>query len=547
MSTGVGRVYLVGAGPGEAGLLTVRGAECLREADLVLYDGLANPLLLSWTRGETLRSCRAGTSRDGAGAVSTHPGWIPQSEINTRLVEAARQGLTVVRLKGGDPFIFGRGSEEAAALEAAGISYEVVPGITAATAAAVYAGLSLTHRECASAVAFVTGHEDPQREAQRLDYAALAAFPGTLVFYMGLHRLGSITEALVAAGKSPQTPVLIVSRATTPQQKVVEGTLNEIAATAREADLVAPSLAIVGEAVRWRQPPAWVDQRPLRGLRIAIPRPRVQGEMTALDCERLGGAPVLLPTVATPPVEDWSAVDALLRGLAQFDWLIFTSVNGVSSFLGRLWELGFDSRMLRSAKIACIGPSTAAELARWHLRADFVPAKFRGEVLADELATHCPPGRALWLRASRGRDVIPERLQAAGWSIETAVVYQNEDVAGWTKPGWELVRTRQLDWVALSSPSMARNWKRLLEEHAGGESAVVAELCQALKYATISPVTTEAARSAGLNVAAEASSYTWEGLFQAMATAEGRAWPRFTSVSPNRFFGGSSSGPDGEA
>ena len=495
-----GFVYLVGAGPGDPGLLTLRGAECLARADLVLYDGLVNPLLLRHSHARAERTCRA----DGpAGRV------IHQEEINQRLIEAARSGKTVVRLKGGDPFIFGRGSEEAAALAAAGIPFEVVPGITAATAAAVYTGISLTHRDRASAVAFITGHEDPTKAAS-LDYAALASFPGTLVFYMGLHRLEAISRSLIAAGKPATTPACVVSRATQPIQRTVTGTLEAIAALASAAQLHAPSLVIVGDCVRLREQARWFEDRPLFGQVIGITRPEDRADETALRAIELGALPVMLPTIEIAAPENWDAVDRALSRLNEFDWVVFTSANGVNALMNRLWETGGDSRRLSHAKLATIGPGTAAALAKFKLRADIVPTEFRAETLAEAMRQQVAGCRVLWARASRGRDVLPNELTAAGATVEQLVVYRNRDVDELPPNSLRQLERGELDWIGLSSPSIARNLPRLLTDEAKGW------LNSKTKLASISPVTTAAAREVGLPVTAEASEYTWEGLFQTM-------------------------------
>ena len=498
-----GTVYLVGAGPGDPGLLTLRGAECLSRADLVLYDGLVNPLLLRHTHALAERTCRA----DGPqGRV------IPQAEINQRLVEAALSGKTVVRLKGGDPFIFGRGSEEAAALAAAGIPFEVVPGITAATAAAVYTGISLTHREHASAVAFITGHEDPTKHSS-LDYPALAAFPGTLVFYMGLHRLPTIAQSLIAAGKSSETPACVVSRATQPRQRTVTGNLSEIAGLAKAAELHAPSLVIVGECVRVREQAHWFEDRPLFGQSIGIARPAEQANEVGLRAVELGALPVFLPTIEIAPPDNWQAVDAVLPGLHEFDWVVFSSVNGVEGLLGRLWQTGRDVRALAAAKLAVIGPGTAQALEKFALRADLVPPEFRAEALAEVLRPHVAGKRVLWARASRGRDVLSTALVAAGAHVEELVVYQNRDVNELPAAALHELESGQLDWIALSSPSIARNLARLVTGVARDQ------LGTRTRLASISPVTTAAAKEVGLPIAVEATEYTWNGLFQAMISA----------------------------
>ena len=501
----VGTVYLVGAGPGDPGLLTLRGAECLRQADLVLYDGLVNPLLLHHSHADAERTCRAD------GPLGRH---IPQAEINQRLIAAARQGKSVVRLKGGDPFIFGRGSEEAAALRDAGIPFEVVPGITAATAAAVYTGISLTHRDHASAVAFITGHEDPTKPASALDYDSLTKFPGTLVFYMGLHRLDAIVAALIAAGKPATTPACVVCKATLPLQRTVTGTLADLPARVKSAGLHPPSLVIVGDCVQVREQARWFEDRPLFGRVIGITRPEDQAEDAARRAYQLGALPVLLPTIKILPPEDWASVDEVLNRLDQFDWIVWTSANGVRGLLDRLWKTGGDIRRLTRARLACIGPSTAATLEKYSLRADLVPTEFRAEALAAELGPQAVGQRVLWARANRGRDVLPEELARAGAVVEQVVVYQNRDATSLSTSELGQLERGELDWIGLSSPSIARALARLLSP------AARRMIGSRTRLASISPVTTAAANEAGLPIAVEATTYTWEGLFQAMIAAE---------------------------
>jgi len=500
----VGKVYLVGAGPGDPGLLTLRGVECLAQADLVLYDGLVNPVLLKYAHAHCERTARVG----GAGGDSRQ---LNQEEINARLVAAGLEGKTVVRLKGGDPFIFGRGSEEAAALEGAGIPYEVVPGITAATGAAVYAGISLTHRERASAVAFVTGHEAPDKEASALDYEQLARFPGTLVFYMGLRQIGSIAASLAAHGKPSSTPVAVVCRATTPRQRVVTGMLADISEKVAAAGLHAPSLIIVGDCVEQREKIHWFERRPLFGLRIGITRAEEQFlDVLSLGTE-LGAELVPMPVIEIQPVTDWTAVDAAIARLAEFSWLVFTSVNGVRAFLDRLWSLGKDIRVLGGVRLAAIGPSTAQELERYRLKADLVPPAYRAEELVSALAPHALGRRVLWVRASRGRDVIPEGLTAAGATLEQVVAYHNLDIAAWTSDIAKRLVDGELDWIALSSPAIARHVARLIPVEARSRLTE-----GQIRVAAISPVTADAAREAGLPVHAVAEEFTWAGLFSAI-------------------------------
>jgi uroporphyrinogen III methyltransferase/synthase len=480
--------------------------ECLVRADLVLYDGLVNPLILRHTHGQAERTCRS-ESPDGR--------HLDQEEINQRLIAAAREGKTVVRLKGGDPFVFGRGGEEAAALAGAQIPFEVVPGVTSAVAASAYAGISLTHRDFASAVAFVTGHEDPHKPSTALDYKALAAFPGTLVFYMGLHRLSAIAAALVAAGKPPQTSVAVISRGTTSAQQTTCGSLADIAGKADAAHLHAPSMIIIGECVRQRETIAWFEKKPLFSKRILVSRPAAQAATVVSRLLELGAQPVLAPTIDIQSPETWTDVDRMLKRLQHFDWIVFTSVNGVSSLLNRLWDTGGDLRRFGNAKVAAIGEGTADALSAFHLRADLVPDSFRAEALAEALRPHVAGKRVLWARASRGRDILPVELRAAGADLEEIIVYRNLDVAALDPGVIREIESGEVDWICLSSPSIARALHRLLPP------AARQQIGKAARIASISPVTSAAARELGLPVDAEAEMSTWDGILEAIVRRSG--------------------------
>jgi uroporphyrinogen III methyltransferase/synthase len=485
-------------------LISLRGVECLKLADEVLYDGLVNPLLLRHANAHCERTCRS----DGPdGRI------LKQDEINQRLVDSALAGKTVVRLKGGDPFIFGRGSEEAACLRKHGIEYEIVPGITAATAAGEYAGFSLTHRESASMVTFVTGHEAPDKAGSSLDYAQLAASPGTLVFYMGLDNLPRISQSLIENGKNADTPAAVISRATTPHQRTIVAPLNEISDAVSKAQLHAPSLIIVGDCVAQRDELKWFEDKPLFGQKIGITRPAGQAEPQIHRAFELGAQPVLMPAIRIEPTDDWSEVDATLQRLNEFNWLIFTSVNGVEAFFDRLWQQGFDARQLAGLKIATIGTSTAEALAKYHLRAELIPDQFRAEALAKEMAPHVAGQNVLWARASRGREVLPQELTKAGATVTELVVYQNLDAESFSDDALNALENSQLDWIGLSSPSIARRIADLLPETARGQ------LGKTLRIASISPVTSAAAKDAGLPIHAEATTYTWDGIFEAIESA----------------------------
>ncbi len=505
---GIGTVYLVGAGPGDPGLLTLRGRQCLESADLVLYDGLVNPLLLRQAHGKAERTSRVS---DCLGCR------LNQDEINSRLIEAARAGKTVVRLKGGDPFIFGRGAEEAAALRDAGVPFEIVPGVTAAIAAGIYAAIPFTHRQSASAVALITGHEDPEKPESALDFHALAAFPGTLVFYMGMHRLQTIAAALIECGKGPETPAAVICKASTPQQRTITATLATVADAAEAAQLSPPSLIVIGPCVLQRESIRWYESRPLFGLRIGITRPVAQADAPIQRCLELGADPVVMPVIEIRPPDNWHAVDQAIARLSEFNWLIFTSANGVAAFLQRMWELGLDTRRMAGMQVAAIGESTAEALAEWKLRADVVPNSYRAEELAAALAPCVAGCRILWARANRGRDVLARELTAAGADLQEVVVYRNIDAQTLPDAAMQAIEEGQLDWIGLSSPSIARNLARLLP------ARLRPVLGDRIRLCAISPVTADAAEEVGLPVHAVASDFTWNGIFDAIVAATSQA------------------------
>ncbi|HCS53313.1 uroporphyrinogen-III C-methyltransferase [Rubinisphaera sp.] len=504
MPSQTGKVYLVGGGPGDPGLISLKGLECLRKADFILYDGLVNPLLLRHTSAQAERTARA----DSSGKRT-----LQQEQINQRLIAEAKLGKTVVRLKGGDPYIFGRGSEEAEALAAENIEFEVVPGITAATAAAEYAGFSLTHRDYASAVCLITGHEDPAKPSTALDYNLLAKFPGTLVFYMGLHRLPEIAEALISEGMSASIPAAIITKASTPFQRVVTDELANLPDRVSKEDLSPPSLIIVGECVQMRERIHWFENKPLIGKRIGITRPSGQAEPQIQMAVSLGADPVLMPLIEITKPESNAELDQKIRSLDQYEWLLFTSANGVQHFFDRVWEIGSDSRLLNRIKIACIGSSTAEALETYRLRADLVPDDYCSESLAEALIQRKPEKPVLWMRANRGRDIISTQLKSAGIHLDEAVAYHHQDAVALSEQSQHLIETGQLDWIGLSSPAIARQLAKLIPEQARQY------LGNKIKLAAISPITAQAAEETGLPITAIATEFTWDGIFDAIQKA----------------------------
>jgi uroporphyrinogen III methyltransferase/synthase len=500
------RIFLVGAGPGNPGLLTLRAAECLALADLVVYDKLVPAALLEHARPSAERVCVAELSDCHADRYK------PVQEM---LIAAARQGRCVVRLKGGDPFLFGRGGEEAEALRQAGIPYEVVPGVTAALGAAACAGIPLTHRGHASAVAFVTGHEAPTKGDSALDWEALAHFPGTLVLYMGMSRLAQLSRALIENGKPADTPAAVVHWATTGEQQTITASLGEIAAAVKMAGLTPPALVLIGSVVTLRPQLAWLERRPLFGKRVLVTRPRQQAGDMARRLEQLGAVPLLLPTIEVREPADWAAVDQALDRLAEFHWLVFTSANGVHTFLGRLRQTGRDLRALGSLRLAAIGPHTAEALRGYHLEPDLVPAVFRSEALAAELAPHVAGQRVLLARADRGRDVLPRELARVA-VVEQIAVYSQVDAVEPDPTVLDALRRGEIAFVTLTSPNVARSFVAVLDAacRARLESGEV-------RVVTISPVTSAAVRELGLAVAAEAEEHTAEGVIEALVRLSG--------------------------
>lgn len=495
------KVFLVGAGPGDPGLLTLRAVECLARADAVLYDKLVPPALLDHAPPHARRIC-----------VSDLPGRHPERwpHIHVALIGLARQGLKVVRLKGGDPMIFGRGGEEAAALRAAGIPYEIVPGITAAVAAAACTDVPLTQRGSASAVAFVTGHENPLKGDSALDWAALARFPGTLAVYMGMARLPVLVQVLTGHGRPADTPVAVVQDAGTGRQRTAVTTLGDLFATVTAEGLTAPALILIGEVVRQRPERSWFESRPLFGRRVLVTRPRGQAAGLVRRLELLGAVPFVLPVVECRPPANWDDVDRAIGRLAEIDWLVFTSANGVQSFFSRLREIGRDLRVLGTVKLAAIGPGTAEALHGFHLDADLVPAEHRSEALAAALKPLVTGKRVLLARADRGRDVLRQELAAVA-EVEQVAVYSQVDAVDPGHEVFDLIRRGEIEFVTLTSANIARAFLNALDE-----TGRVRIEQGTLKLVSISPVTSAAIRELGGRVAGEAEVYTMDGVVTAL-------------------------------
>ena len=494
-------VALVGAGPGNPGLLTVRAVECLAQADLVLYDRLVPAGLLDGTP-ETAE-CLCVDELPGC-----HPERVPA--IHQKMIDEARAGRRVVRLKGGDPFVFGRGGEEAEALAEAGVEYEIVPGVTAALGAAAYAGLPLTHRKYGSAVAFVTGHEKPGKTESPLDWAALARFPGALVVYMGVARMPNVVHNLLENGMAPDTPTAAVQWATTGRQRTVEAPLSGLVEAVETAGLKAPALLFIGATAALRPRLAWFEKRPLFGKRVLVTRPRRQAGDMARRLEQLGAIVSVMPTVEVKEPADWGPVDQALANLGRYQWLVFTSVNGVHFFLRRLRHIGRDVRALGSVRLAVIGPATADALRTYHLEPDLIPPEYRSESLAAALKEHVAGQRVLLARADRGRDLLRQELSAVA-EVEQVAVYSQVDAVEIDLEVLEQINQGHMDFITLTSSKIAEALIRLLSPAArrrirSGEIQLV----------SISPVTSAAIRKLDLPVAAEASEFTTEKVVEAL-------------------------------
>ncbi|MEX2175454.1 MAG: uroporphyrinogen-III C-methyltransferase [Pirellulaceae bacterium] len=513
-----GKVYLVGAGPGDPGLITLRAAEILRRADAVLYDYLANPAILAHCRPAAIK---IPLGKHGRTRI------LAQDEINERLVTLAQEFGTVVRLKSGDPMVFGRAAEEIDCLVRHGIEFEIVPGVTAALAAGSYAGIPMTHRDVASAVAFVTGREHCAGEADRegeagregevaepddssLDYAALARFPGTLVFYMGVTTARHWSSALVAAGKPATTPVAVVRRVSLLDQTRLDTTLGEVAAAIQAARLRPPVVFVIGDVAATGDAWSWFQRRPLFGQRVLVTRPAHQAAELAAPLAELGAEVLLQPAIEIRPAADAARVDRMLELMDRFDWLVFSSSNGVRFLLDQLLNpgVGRDLRALGNVKIAAVGPGTAEELARYHLRADLVPQEFRAEALAAALREGAAGKRFLLVRASRGREVLADELTRAGGIVEQLVAYESVDVEQPEAEIAERLAAGQIEWTTVTSSAIARSLVRMF-------GAALART----KLVSISPLTSATLRELGYEPAAEAQEYTLAGVIAAVRAA----------------------------
>jgi uroporphyrinogen III methyltransferase/synthase len=497
-SKSIGTVYLLGAGPGDLGLVTLRAKECTEHADVIVYDHLANPEMLNWAR-EDAELIYAG-KQSGESRLS-------QDQINELLIERAREGKQVVRLKGGDPFVFGRGAEEAQAIADAGIAFEIVPGITSAIAGPAYAGIPMTHRAHNSHVTFFTGHEDPAKPESAIDYAALAKLGGTQVMLMGAERLGSITSEMLKQGVRSDLPVALVRSATTGQQETLTGTLSDIAQKAVANDFKAPAVAVFGDVVALRDDLNWYEKRPLLGKRIVVTRTRKQASVLSDRLRALGAHVIELPTIRIEPPTDLREFAELVQDSHMYDWIVFTSANGVEAFFDVFFKLYDDAREIGGARIAAIGPATAQRVKDFHLHVDIQPQEFVAEGVVQEFKKQGSVEnlRILVVRAEKARDVLPRELSAAGAIVDEAFAYRTVPETRDTTGAQRQLAQGGADLITFTSSSTVENFLALGLPWPKG-----------MRIASIGPITSKTVRDQGLTVDVEAHRHDIDGLVEAI-------------------------------
>ncbi len=479
-----GKVYLIGAGPGDPKLITLRGKEYLERADVVIYDYLAPK--------ELLETARPGAEIIFAGKKGKNLP-LTQEAINRLIIEKARAGRIVARLKGGDPFIFGRGGEEAEAFVQAGIPFEVVPGVTAAIAVPAYAGIPLTHRDIASTVAFITGHEDPTKGGSRIEWEKIATGIGTLVFFMGMTRLPEIVGNLIKYGRDSKTPVAIIRWGTRLSQQTIQGTLSDIVAKAQEADLRPPVMIVVGEVVRLNKRLGWFETRPLFGRKILVTRAREQASEFSDLLAQNGAEPVEFPTIEVVPARSYRAFDRAIEKISEYHWVVFTSVNGVLFFLQRLNKAGKDIRALKDVKICAIGPRTAEEILRLGVKVELVPEEYQAEGILDKMDGRDLKGKKILLpRAEVAREILPDELRRSGARVDVVTAYRTVEPTKNVKPIKKLLQANEISVITFTSSSTVRNFaKMFVREQLAG-------LLSGVKVACIGPITAETAKQLGI-------------------------------------------------
>lgn len=501
-----GRVYLVGAGPGDPGLITCRGAQLIAQADVVIYDYLVAPRLVQMARADA-EMIYVGKK------AGQHT--LPQEKINELLIEKAQPGRMVVRLKGGDPFIFGRGGEEALALRETGIDFEVVPGITAAVAAAAYAGIPVTHRDFASEFALLTGHEDAERTGDsQIDWQALGSWRGTLAFYMGVKNLPIICAKLQEHGMAGDTPAALIRYGTTPQQRTLTGTVATIGELAAAKGFTPPAMVIVGRVVGLRGQLDWFERRPLFGRRIVVTRSRAQARELVDKVLELGADVLEFPTIRIEPAVDTEPLRQAIGRLQEYDWIIFTSVNGVVCFFDSIYASEVDARALAGVKVCAIGPATTDKLREFGILPDLAPPRFVAEAIIESLGKtdNLDGKRVLLPRADIARTDLVEALKTMGAAVDDITVYRTVVEDGPKDDVIEALEQDSVDWITFTSSSTVRNFlAHICAKQLAGKK---------VRLASIGPITSATIKEAGLKVAVEAAEFTIPGLLNAICEAE---------------------------
>lgn len=501
----MGKVFLVGAGPGDFGLLTLKGKKCIEKADVLIYDYLADKKLLTLVK-EDAEIIYVG-KKAGHHTMS-------QEAISNLLIQKAKEGKIVVRLKGGDPFVFGRGGEEAIALYDAGIDFEVVPGISSSIAAASYAGIPVTHRGVATSFAVITGHEDPQKEVSSINWEKLATAVDTLVFLMGVGNLKFIADNLIKFGRDKDTPVAIVRWGTKTKQEVFVSTLKDVNAEAERQKIKPPAAIIVGDVVHLREKLQWFDNKPLFGKKILVTRARNQASKLTEKLERLGARCIEAPAIfIADPSDNFAKLDAAIKEITTYNWLIFTSTNGVDQFFKRLAFHKLDARILHNAKIATIGEATAKRLNKYGLCADKVPKVFMAEGIIKSLAPFIKEGTKILIpRANKAREVLPLELMKLGAEVNVVPAYETKMADTNKKYVQELFTDGKIDLVTFTSSSTVENLIKILDNNQN--------LLKDVKIASIGPITSNALRKNNLEVDVEAEEFTIKGLVKKIKEVE---------------------------
>lgn len=495
-----GRVWLVGAGPGDPGLLTVRARELLERADAVVYDRLADPRLLAL--------CRDGAEKIYVGKASSRHA-LPQKDINALLVRLASEGKDVVRLKGGDPLVFGRGGEEALTLRDADIAFEFVPGVTSAIAAAEYAGIPVTHRGVAASFAVITGHEDPTKKESGIEWRGLATCAETLVFLMGVENIENISARLIENGRPADQPAAIVRWGTRPEQRTLVTTVGRAAEDVRRCGIEPPAIFVVGEVVRLRDQLSWYETKPLFGKTVVVTRAREQASELSRLLEDLGAAVIEAPTIKITPPRDRSDIDRAVREIASYDWLILTSVNGVRYLFDRIDDAGLDSRSLCNAKVAAIGSATAEALRARGIRADVVPEEFRAEGLVESLKPLISRGdRVLIARASEAREILPRSLRDLGAEVDVVAAYETETDGSNIGAVVDALKKDGDVIITFTSSSTVKNFVSAI----GEDRALLSKA----KLAAIGPITAQTMKKFDLEPDVVAETYTIDHLVEAV-------------------------------